>query len=626
MKSQSVFLSGVPQKHLSAVLELLAELGLLWDTHGTEICVKQAERLSLKSTPSGIELTYRKPNELFRAISLLPDFLKDGKEVQQSTAFTSLCYMADQSRNAVYNMETAKRTIRCLAAMGYDSFMLYTEDTIELPDYPYFGHMRGRFSAEQLRELDRYADSFGIELIPCLQTLAHLSTALRWPDFDGYTDNGDILLVGDDRTYAFIEALFKQCRNCFSSNQIHIGMDEAFMLGRGNYLTKNGYRPSSEIMMEHLTRVVQLCEKYGYQPIMWSDMFFRVAFGTYRVAEGEVPQEIIDRTPKNVTLVYWDYHLWENDNMYDHMMHCHNCFENSVAFAGGSGWKEYGFTTKNYYAIEAYRRQIAACKRNHITSLMVTGWGDDGAEASQFSGFSTLLYVAEACYEQDCENHDWMNARGEACIGTGYDNLLCFDLPNLMPGDTEWEKRYQPINPCKYLLYNDPLERLMDAHLDRSTAPKTYRSHAERLMSLKDDKALGYAFETMGKLCRVLASKCDLGIRLYEAYNADNREALAEIANAEIPQLIADTEDFLATFRRQWYRENKTFGFTTHDIRIGGLIMRLRVTAERISDYLNGSVAHIEELEQKALPVIPASDGEYISYPWWRSITSAGQM
>ena len=106
--------------------------------------------------------------------------------------------MGDCSRNAVYNISTAKQMIRYLARMGYDSMMLYTEDTYELPGYPYFGHMRGHFSETELTELDNYATMFGIELIPCIQTLAHMSTALRWPDFDGYKDSEDILLVGDE--------------------------------------------------------------------------------------------------------------------------------------------------------------------------------------------------------------------------------------------------------------------------------------------------------------------------------------------------------------------------------------------------------------------------------------------
>ena len=120
--------------------------------------------------------------------------------------------------------------------------------------------MRGRFSQEELKEIDDYAYDLGIEVIPCVQTLAHLATALRWPGF-GFQDTGDILLVGDERTYKFIDAILGVCAKCFRSRRINVGMDEAHMLARGAYLDKNGYRPPSEVMLEHLDRVVNSAPK-----------------------------------------------------------------------------------------------------------------------------------------------------------------------------------------------------------------------------------------------------------------------------------------------------------------------------------------------------------------------------
>ena len=83
--------------------------------------------------------------------------------------------MLDCSRGAVYTVEALKKYIDVLAKMGYNSLQLYTEDTYEIKEEPYFGYMRGRYSADELRQLDSYAASKGIELIPCIQTLAHLS-------------------------------------------------------------------------------------------------------------------------------------------------------------------------------------------------------------------------------------------------------------------------------------------------------------------------------------------------------------------------------------------------------------------------------------------------------------------
>ena len=79
--------------------------------------------------------------------------------------------------------------------MGYDTLMLYTEDTYEIDNQPLFGYMRGRYSQKELKELDVYANQYGIELIPCIQTLAHLNTLFRWPEYEKIQDINDILLA-----------------------------------------------------------------------------------------------------------------------------------------------------------------------------------------------------------------------------------------------------------------------------------------------------------------------------------------------------------------------------------------------------------------------------------------------
>ena len=61
--------------------------------------------------------------------------------------------------------------LRRMALMGLDMLMLYAEDSYVVPERPYFGYMRGRYSADETREIDRYAQMLGIELIPCMQTL-----------------------------------------------------------------------------------------------------------------------------------------------------------------------------------------------------------------------------------------------------------------------------------------------------------------------------------------------------------------------------------------------------------------------------------------------------------------------
>ena len=68
--------------------------------------------------------------------------------------FESLGVMIDMSRDAVMSLDGLKRYLPLLAKMGYTTIFLYTEDTYEVEGEPYFGYMRGRYSTEEMKELD----------------------------------------------------------------------------------------------------------------------------------------------------------------------------------------------------------------------------------------------------------------------------------------------------------------------------------------------------------------------------------------------------------------------------------------------------------------------------------------
>ena len=133
---------------------------------------------------------------------------------------------------------------------------MYTEDTYEVEGEPFFGYMRGKYTAEEIRAMDAYAKSKNMQLIPGIQTLAHLGSIFRYAEYTHINDADDILLVGDERTYNVSDDIFRTVANCFTSRVVNIGMDEAFKLGRGKYLDKNGLVPSEKSMRQHLHTVL----------------------------------------------------------------------------------------------------------------------------------------------------------------------------------------------------------------------------------------------------------------------------------------------------------------------------------------------------------------------------------
>ena len=121
----------------------------------------------------------------------------------------NLGIMVDCSRDACYKPDAVEKFTDIVAKMGYNMLMLYTEDTYSLEGEPYFGYMRGRYTNDEWKRMDAYAKSRGVELVPCIQTLAHLSAVTRWQTYgETCVDDHDIFLVDQPETYALIEKMF----------------------------------------------------------------------------------------------------------------------------------------------------------------------------------------------------------------------------------------------------------------------------------------------------------------------------------------------------------------------------------------------------------------------------------
>ena len=232
------------------------------------------------------------------------------KEIIEETNFKTAGIMLDCSRNAVMKVEHFKGWLRKMALLGFNMAMLYTEDTYELPGEPYFGYQRGRYTAEELREIDDYAASLGIEMIGCIQTLAHLEQILKWSEYAQIKDTPRVMLIGEKKTYELIEKMIRHFARHYRSRRIHIGMDEAEHFGRGRYMDLHGYKPSFDLFNEHLQKVVKLCKKYGLEPMLWSDMYFCMGSksGNYYDKACKIPNSVKAKIPKDVRLVYWDYY------------------------------------------------------------------------------------------------------------------------------------------------------------------------------------------------------------------------------------------------------------------------------------------------------------------------------
>ncbi|MBQ8294868.1 MAG: beta-N-acetylhexosaminidase [Clostridia bacterium] len=508
--------------------------------------------------------------------------------------------MLDMSRNAVMKPSEVINYAKILKSFGYNMIQLYTEDTYEVKGEPYFGYLRGKYTTQELSFIVSECEKIGVEVIPCIQTLAHLNQLLRWKDVYGKaTDVGDILLVGEPRTYELIENMFKSLRESFTSSYVHIGMDEAEMIGRGEYFNRNGYQDHLTILKTHLRKVIDIAQKYGFKPIMWSDMFFKLATGgAYYDVNANVTQEVKNAAPQEVGLVYWDYYH-DDKEFYDGMFAAHKKFDNEIWFAGGA-WTWTGFAPGNDYAMKTLFPALRSAKEQGVKNIMITLWGDNGKECS-FYAVLPALYAAKRCYDGETDVEK-IKAEFRAITGEDFDALRALDIPNYVGGNTSCLG-----NVSKHALYSDPFNGFLDCVCTKEGVEEEYRQHAKTLAAFGEQSAYAYLFESAAALCSLMSLKYGLGVRTRKAYQAEDKAGLRKIVT-EYEQTLFKLEIFYQKYSALWYKENKASGFDIQDLRLGGLKQRLCSCKLRLEEYLTGKLARIEELEEEILPYYQETD------------------
>ena len=496
--------------------------------------------------------------------------------------------MLDCSRNAVMRVESVKKYAEIIKKMGYNTLMLYTEDTYEVNNQPLFGHLRGRYSKKELKEIDAYCNEIGIELIPCIQTLAHISSIFKWENvYDEVNDCDDILLVGEEKTYKLIEDMISTISEVFTTRKIHIGMDEAYRVGQGKYEQLHGIRDRFDIINEHLHKVCEITEKYGMKPMIWNDMFVKFALDIKDQYADSDNSKITEKAslPAGVSLVYWDYYSTDYER-YAKMIETTKLFKREVYFAGGA-WTWNGFAPDNDYSIKATKAAIEACNDCGVDGMFFTVWGDDGAECSKFAVLPALMYAAEKAKGNDDLND--IKAKFKTITGCEFDDFLLFDKL-----DTPGGKHRRSAS--KYIFYNDLFLGVRDCLCSENDG--VYYANLEKeLHNVCEKGSFELLFDTYEKFASLLKIKAALGLRIKKAYRNHDTEALKNIID-DCDVLTRRVKEFHMLHQKRWFEENKPHGFDVQDLRIGGLLQRIASCKERLMLFVGGETDEIPELAE----------------------------
>lgn len=615
---------------IGAVKELLEERGheLVNEQEADCIIIPKQQEIfgySVKKEQGKAIIFYKEPVQFFRGLGhLLAHRTEETFSIHNEKELGHHGAMFDCSRNGVLKVERIKQYIRLHSLLGLNQMMLYTEDTYEIKEYPYFGALRGRYTAEEIKECVAYGEMFGVTLVPCIQTLAHLKTALRWPAMMEYRDDEDILIAEEEKTYTLIDCMLKSIRSMYKTNKIHVGMDEAFYLGFGNYRKKHGIVNQEKIMKRHLDKVLELCKKYGFEPMIWSDMFFAsVNDGNYYGLSKEYEWQEEDKPNKEVALVYWDYYAHDKEQ-YERMIALHKKLTDNIYFAGG-GWTWNGMSPNYSQALKATKTAMEVMRKENIQQSICTLWHDNGAETPSIASILSLAFYSNEVYNE-CMEEQQMEDWFYAVTQQSYVDMLLLDKMDAVIGTEENNHGY--ANPSKTIFYQDPLLGIFDKQFEHKNLKSYYKELALQLETVvkKQNNCLYHmelVYEYYMRLAKVLSVKCELGTELQHAYRTQNRTELTDYKEEVLPNLIEEVKKLLELRRTIWFEEYKANGFEVLDIRFSGVVARLYSTILRLSQYLDGEVEQLEELEEERLFYLAEEENKIPNCNLWEYIVSA---
>ncbi len=571
-------------------------LKLVESSFSGEITVTEFDGVSVKFDGTNAVIGCGSKVQFARGVFLLAQNYKNGAfEITQKPNFDLLAYMIDVSRNGVYTMDSIKRSILHMAALGFTHLSLYMEDVFEIEGYPRFGYMRGRYSKKDLKEINDFAESLGIGILPVIQSLGHMAQYLQWGEARAIKDTAQCLLVDEPKTYAFLEELIKTMRECFpKATELSLSLDEAHDLGTGAFMDKNGYEPRNSIFTRHATRLFDICKKYGFSPLMDGDMFYRNASKSHNYYDKDVviTPDMAAGIPEEMKICYWDYYHTEEAD-YDYFMEGHRHLGHPL-FLISAIWTWEGFVEDTVFTYKTAIPFLRSAIKNGEREFKVSVFGDKGNECNYMHSLGSLPIFSEYCYRGlDCTDEDIFSV-SEFLTKMPYEHKFEIGRVHCDLHDDSYFASKNIYGDIFYNFVNTPHD------YDKVLAEaKAAEQKTAEYMNLHDRHYDYY------KLChymaRVTRQKIELIHNVRPAYKNGDKEYLKLVVNEKLPEFLSDMDIFIDEFKKDWLRDKKPQGIEIVLLRLAAAREQAKLRLEQLNAYLDGSLETIMELDEKLI-------------------------
>ncbi len=506
--------------------------------------------------------------------------------------FTTLGVMLDMTENMVMTPDALKKYMKLIKKMGYNTLVLSLQGACPIPEEPYIGYLRPRYSADELRAIEAYAVSIHMEIIPAIRILDTNPVFNKWGKY--YSDRGmNCLCAEDEKVNTMIERSIDFLAGIFHSGKIHLEMRYQYEIGRGNYLRDHGYTERHDIVTKHLATVGKLCRAKGLTPLAFSDMMLDglnpkkypksvIPVALDGIGEGMAPADRLEATKA------LSPRAWMSGRLF-----------------GGTG-----IIPHNRLTIRKGLPLVDLCREEACRNLIFMCESPDGAECSPFALLPALCYLGQ--YAKGITDENAIKTKFKSAVGMNYDDFIALDEVNCVAGNEK--DAMIPCNPSKYMLYSDLFNGFLDSTV-KEGGSEYYEVLAEKLhMIAHKSRKYGYLFDTAATLCDVLSIKYELGVKTRWSYKKGRKWDLHLYANRDYNYLLTYLRRYRDAAEIQWMAENKPHGFEVTEYRLAGVSARVDSCRRRLCELSDGVVEEIDELKTDVLTYPGSLPGESICY------------
>lgn len=295
----------------------------------------------------------------------------------------------------------------------------------EWPQFPHDGVAGGKLvSKESVREFVAYARSYGIEIIPEIQSLGHVQyLTLSHPEIAEVAEENDNrvvdLRVEDARPEEFYkhsycpsnpktyELLFEVADEIIEVVQpveyVHMGHDEVYQIG---ICPLCKHRDPADIFVEDISKIYNYLKSKSLKMMIWSDMLQPVTRNN--------AYKVIHKIPKDIMLLDFIWYFHMDDELEDNLLQ--QGFEVMV-----------GNLYSSHYPRYEKRIRKEGMRGGQLSAWVKTAEYEMGREGKLYD----LLYTAQMLWSEKYDDR----------LRYVYDRLIRGFLPQLR---ADIRKRYTP--------------------------------------------------------------------------------------------------------------------------------------------------------------------------------------